>query len=79
MITIKSVNKMIASKGILAEIVKGDGYYYFTGSDVELAEYTSVYVFKLNDMTMQQWSESIDSIVADHNARKVTHYSRECA
>ena len=57
-LTIKSVNAAIAAKGIKAEIVKGNGYYWFDGA-----------VNALNHLTLEQWMEELATIVADHKSR----------
>jgi len=56
--TLAAVNKALAAAGIDAELVKGDGYFYFVGQDVELAREQGVYgVFRLNDLSLEQWVE----------------------
>lgn len=73
MLTIKSVNKAIAARGIKAEIVQGKDYLYFSGDDVELAESTSVGgVCRLNHMSLDRWMIELDDIVAAH--KKVKAY-----
>ena len=64
---LRTINKAIASKGIDVELVKGDGYFYFVGEAVENADTSSVMVFRLNDLTMDQWMEELDSIIAESN------------
>lgn len=70
MLTIKAVNKVIAARGIKAEIVQGKDYLWFYGDDVELAHSTSVMVVRLNQLTIEQWMSELDSIVADHKKAK---------
>lgn len=73
MLTIKSVNKAIAARGIKAEIVQGKDYLYFSGDDVELAESTSVCgVCRLNHMSLDRWMIELDDIVTAH--KKVKAY-----
>lgn len=62
---LRTINKAIASKGIAVELVKGDGYFYFVGEAVENADTSSVMVFRLNDLTLDQWMEELDSIIAE--------------
>lgn len=58
MLTLKKVNAELVRLGIRAELVRGDGYFYFVGEDVELALEQGVYgVFRLNDLTLDQWVE----------------------
>lgn len=66
-LTIKSVNAAIVAKGIKAEIVKGNGYFWFCGDDVQFATSTSVdAVCAINHLTLEQWMSELDTIVADH-------------
>lgn len=68
-LTLKSVNAAIKAKGINAELVKGDGYFWFDGVDVEFAYSPSVMVFQLNHLTLEQWMEELDAKVQDHKSR----------
>lgn len=66
MLTLKKVNAELARTGIRAELVKGDGYFYFSGQDVELAQEQGVYgVFRLNDLSLEQWVEEARQRVQD--------------
>lgn len=69
MITIKAVNKAIASRNIKAELVRGSGYFYFVGPDVEYAGTTSVMVPRLNDLTLAQWIEEAVVTAAESKER----------
>lgn len=54
-ITRTQVNKAIQKAGMQEiELVKGKGYFYFIGDNVDLSK-PSVYVYKVNDLTMDQW------------------------
>ena len=68
--TIKGINAAIAARGIDAELVRGKGYFYLVGPDVEWAFSTSINVFRLNHLSGDQWLAAIDAIVADSAARK---------
>ena len=57
MLRISNVNIALKEEGIDAELVKGEGYYWFDGSDVEYAKTTSVMVYRLNHLTLEQWIE----------------------
>lgn len=67
MLTLKTVNKKIASLGINAELIKGDGYFYFWGKDVELCRSTSVMVNQLNCLSIDQWMEELKGFVKCQN------------
>lgn len=53
MLQIKTVNKAIAHMGDIT-LIKGDGYFYFAGDNVDIGS-TGVYVFSLNQLTLEQW------------------------
>ena len=65
MITIKQINKEITKLGYNAELVKGEGYFYFVGDDVLLCFTTSVYVNSVNQLTLEQWIESCEDLVKE--------------
>ena len=64
MIQLRTVNNEIAKRGISAELVKGDGYFYFVGDAVEHADAASVYVNSLNELPLSRWMEELDDYVA---------------
>lgn len=60
--TLAAVNKALAAAGIDAELVKGRGYFYFVGSDMDYADEQGVYgVFRLSDLSVTQWVEEARS------------------
>lgn len=60
--TLAAVNKALTAAGIDAELVKGRGYFYFVGSDMDYAEEQGVYgVFRLSDLSVTQWVEEARS------------------
>ena len=60
--TLAAVNKALAAAGIDAELVKGRGYFYFVGSDMDYAEEQGVYgVFRLSDLSVTQCVEEARS------------------
>jgi hypothetical protein len=64
MITIRTVNKAIAARGVAAQLVKGRGYYYFVGDAVSRATHTGVMVFRLNQLTVSEWLDELDRVLA---------------
>lgn len=64
MLTLETVNAAIAAKGIAAELVKGAGYFYFVGDAVENAFTTSVYVYRVYHLPLDQWLAELDAIIA---------------
>jgi hypothetical protein len=68
MVTIKQVNKALAEAGFPnAELVKGEGYYYFDGDDTDGFFEQGVYVNFLNALSVTEWvSEFKDRYEAAH-------------
>lgn len=59
---IKQFNKQIADKGIAAELVKGDGYFYFVGEAIDETKVdSSVMVYAFRHLTLDQWWEELRS------------------
>lgn len=56
---IKQFNKQIADKGIAAELVKGEGYFYFVGDAITVDSSVMVYAFR--HLTLDQWWEELRS------------------
>lgn len=56
-LTRTAIAKACVAAGLPAdiELVKGDGYFYFWGHEVAMWPATSVYVYHLNDLTLEQW------------------------
>ena len=63
MLTLRQINDAIRDRGIRAVLMKGRGYFYFSGQDVELASSTSVWVYQLDELTMPQWLAELDRIM----------------
>lgn len=56
-VTIKKVNEAIKKLGGSAELVKGEGYFYFAGGDCEEWNSTGVYVYTINELSLERWIE----------------------
>lgn len=55
-VTISAINKSLAAAGIDAEIHRGDGYFYFSGPPVDLAQEQGVYgVTRLSELSVSAW------------------------
>lgn len=65
MLTLRQINDAIRDRGIRAVLVKGRGYFYFSGPDVELASSTSVWVYQLNELTLSQWLAELDRVIGE--------------
>jgi len=54
--TKKSIDAALKSAGISAEIVKGNGYFYFSGDSMNLAKQQGVYgVCRYSDLSVERW------------------------
>jgi len=64
MYKLKTINKKIQELHPTFELHKGRGYFYFSSTDeiVHGLDHTSVYVYKLNDLTLEQWIEEANKI-----------------
>jgi len=69
---IKTVNKAIAAEGINLELVAGDGYFYFVGPGSENLSTASVMVYRLNELSLDQWMTEAREV-----ARLITNYEDE--
>lgn len=65
MLTLRQINDAIRDRGIRAVLMKGRGYFYFSGPAVELAPSTSVWVYQLNELTLSQWLAELDRIIGE--------------
>lgn len=65
--TTKKVNAAIAAQGYKAELIKGDGYFYFVGDDVRI-DAPSVYTYRLTDFTVEQWMAEFADCVEKRQA-----------
>lgn len=55
MLTLKKINNEIAKLGGNEILVKGEGYYYFAEGEAYGWYNQSVYVYRLNQLTLEQW------------------------
>jgi hypothetical protein len=63
-LTLKTLNKHLMSLGFTEELVKGKGYFYFDGPDVGHFERTGVYVYRLNQLNLDQWVAELEELRA---------------
>jgi hypothetical protein len=69
---IKTVNKAITAEGMNLELVAGDGYFYFVGPGTENLSTASVMVYRLNELSLDQWMTEAREV-----ARLITNYEDE--
>lgn len=63
MLTLKKVNAAIAH--LKVELIRGEGYFYLVNADGPL-DFGSIYVYRLNHMTLEKWVEAIESVVSNN-------------
>lgn len=55
-ITLKRVNAALKAEGIDAELVRGEGYFYFTGKAMDTVQEQGVYgVYRLGELSVERW------------------------
>ena len=60
---IPSVNRALKEAGIHGELVRGKGYFYFVGDSFYWSAGTSVWVFRVTDLSIDQWIEEALSMI----------------
>lgn len=69
-LTINNVNAALKAAGIDAELIKGDGYYWFHGLEAAGFYSSSVAVFKLTDLpSVEAWVDEYRRLKADDDQR----------
>lgn len=67
--TASQVTKALEKAGFKAELVRGEGYWYFDGPDAEGFEEQGVYgVYRIGELSVQQW---VDAFKEKHDARRL--------
>jgi hypothetical protein len=57
-LTIKKINKMVQEIEEGWELVKGNGYFYWSHpTDLSYLDCATIPVYKVNDLTLDQWIE----------------------
>jgi hypothetical protein len=64
-LTLKKVNKELKKQGYDTKLVKGEGYFYFVGKEAWDFKCQSVYVFRLNDLSLEQWVKEYEERLKD--------------
>jgi hypothetical protein len=63
MINRRTINKALSSKGYSDKIFAGEGYFYFSGDTASKFPQSSVYVYRLNDLSLEQWVAAYESLM----------------
>lgn len=67
--SVVQVNKFLVENGFSQyRLVKGVGYYYFSGADAMQWESSAVAVFRVNQLSFQQWLDELKTLI-QHNTR----------
>jgi len=67
-VTLKAINAELLSRGFKATLARGEGYFYFQGSDATDWLDRTVRVGKLQSLTLEQWMERYRELKAKHDA-----------
>ena len=71
MISIKTVNNALKKLGHEEKLCKGNGYFYFYDGEADQWYSSSVSVFAINHLTLEQWIESFDRLKEDFKLRQI--------
>lgn len=63
-LTLGEVNRELSKRGIKDKLVKGNGYYYFTG-DASTWPDSSVHVYNINELTLDQIVDNYNRLKAE--------------
>jgi hypothetical protein len=63
-VTIATVNKALKAAGYPERLRRGKGYFYFTEGDAMGWYTSSVYVYRLDTYTAEQWVEQRNQLAA---------------
>ena len=58
-----TINKEIKKLGYEAELIKGEGYFYFVGKDVDVS--VGIYVNKIDELSFEEWIEEFKSLIEE--------------
>jgi hypothetical protein len=76
-LTLSKVNKYIQTKYPEIELVKGENYFYVASDNDEIALKlarlfsTSIYVSKLNNVSLDKWLEYVEYVLEDSERSSV--------
>lgn len=70
--TLKKLQAVVDTLAPEFEIVKGEGYFYFSMKDTASnAKYPeSIYIYAMNQMTLEEWTEYLEGHLGE---QKCTH------
>jgi hypothetical protein len=59
-LSLDKVNKELKKQGYDTKLLKGEGYFYFVGKEAWSFSCQSVYVPRLNDLSLEQWVQEYE-------------------
>ena len=65
--TLKKINKELADLGFQERLARGNGYFYFYDGDASAWPQTGVYVYRLRDLSLEQWIEEAQLLREQYN------------
>ena len=63
---LRSINNALAVRGVKERLFKGKGYFYFSEGNSERWRSTSVDVYRLNALTLDQWLNQWKELSGNH-------------
>lgn len=64
-LTLNAINRALAERGHAEKLVRGRGYFYFTGGAASEWNRSGVYVYHLNSYTLAEWLAERDNLAKD--------------
>ena len=61
-LTLNAINRALAERGHAERLVRGRGYFYFTGGAASEWNRSGVYVYHLNSYTLAEWLAERDAL-----------------
>lgn len=56
------VNSALAALGVAERLRAGRGYYYFAGGNAAIWPSSSVYVYRSDEMTVEEWIREFEAL-----------------
>jgi hypothetical protein len=62
---VAEVNKALKARGVAEKLTRGNGYYYFRDGGTGCWPATSVYVYRADDLSVENWLSEYDQLSSD--------------
>lgn len=63
--TLRTVNSALRRAGHEERLVRGEGYYYFADGAAHTWPQSGVYVYRVGELSVDQWLAQRDALAAD--------------